>query len=179
MSDSRAAIRYAKAILDLAAENKATDAVEKDMRSIVSTIAENKELQDFLASPVVTGSAKKETLQLIFREGSGITQGALSMLVDNKRVGMLYEVALKYIGLNEKLKGKDVAFVTTAIALTADLETKVLAQVTKLTGKTVTIENKIDERIIGGFVLRVGDLQYDASIANKLSNLKREFSSNL
>ena len=179
MSDSRAAIRYAKAILDLAAENKATDAVEKDMRSIVSTIAENKELQDFLASPVIKGSAKKEALQLIFKGGSSITEGVLSMLVDNKRVGMLYEVALKYIILNEKMKGKDVAFVTTATALTADLEKKVLAQVTELTGKTVTIENKIDERIIGGFVLRVGDLQYDASIANKLSNLKREFSSSL
>ena len=179
MSNSRAAIRYAKAILDLAVENKATDAVESDMRSIVNTIAESRDLQEFLASPVIKGSAKKEALLSIFKGSAKITEGSISMLVDNKRITMLNEVALKYIILNEQLKGTDVAFVTTAVPLTADLEKKVLAQVVKLTGNTVTIENKIDESIIGGFVLRVGDLQYDASISNKLSNLKREFTNSL
>lgn len=179
MNDSRAALRYAKAIIDLAVENKATDAVEKNMRSVTGTISESKELQEFLANPVIKGSTKKEALLSVFKGCDKITEGTISMLVDNKRVGMLNEVALKYIILNEQLKGKDVAFVTTAVPLTADLEKKVLAQVAKLTGNTVTIENKIDESIIGGFVLRVGDLQYDASIANKLSNLKREFTNSL
>ncbi len=179
MSDSRAALRYAKAILNLAGEKKATDVVEKDMRLVSSTISENKELQDFLANPVVKGSDKRDALLSVFKGCSKITEGTISMLVDNKRIGMLNEVALKYIILNEQLKGKDVAFVTTAVPLTADLEKKVLAQVGKLTGNTVTIENKVDENIIGGFVLRVGDLQYDASIANKLSNLKREFTNSL
>ena len=77
------------------------------------------------------------------------------------------------------MKGEDVAYVTTAVPLTADLEKKVLAEVSKITGNKVTIENKIDESIIGGFVLRVGDLQYDASIANKLNSLKREFTNSL
>lgn len=179
MSNSRAAIRYAKAILDLAVENKATDAVENDMRSVVSTISGSKELQEFLASPVIKGSAKKEALLSLFKGSNKIAKGSISMLVDNKRIAMLNEVALKYIILNEQLKGTDVAFVTTAVPLTADLEKKVLAQVAQLTGNTVTVENKIDQSIIGGFVLRVGDLQYDASISNKLSNLKREFTNSL
>jgi F-type H+-transporting ATPase subunit delta len=92
---------------------------------------------------------------------------------------MLNEVALKYIILNEQLKGQDVAVVTTALPLTKDLEKKILAQVAKITGNEVTIANKIDEAIIGGFVLRVGDLQFDASVANKLSNLRREFTNSL
>lgn len=179
MSDSRAALRYAKAILDLAVENKATDALEKDMQNIVGTITGSKELREMLASPVVNGLAKKEALLEIFTGSHSIIEGAISMLVTNKRVSMLNEVASKYLILNEKLKGKDVAFVTTAVALTPELEEKVLAKVTELTGNKVSIENKIDESIIGGFVLRVGDLQYDASIANKLSNLKREFASSL
>lgn len=179
MNDSRAALRYAKAILDLAVENKATDVVEKDMRLVTSTISSSKELQEFLVNPVIKGSDKKEALLSVFKGSGKITEGTISMLVDNKRIGMLNEVALKYIILNERLKGKDVAFVTTAVPLTSDLEKKILAQVGKLTGNKVTIENKIDENIIGGFVLRVGDLQYDASIANKLSNLKREFTNSL
>ncbi len=179
MSDSRAALRYAKAILDLAVENKAADALEKDMRNIVETISSSDELREMLASPVIKGTAKKEALVAIFKGSNKVTEGAIAMLVDNKRVSMLNEVATKYLILNEKLKGKDVAFVTTAVPLTAELEKKVLSKVADLTGNQVSIENKIDESIIGGFVLRVGDLQYDASIANKLSSLKREFTSSL
>ncbi len=179
MSESRAAIRYAKAILDLAVDNKATDAVEKDMRAVVATVSESKELRDMLASPVISSTSKKEALHKIFKGSNAISEGLITMLVDNKRVAMLNEVALKYIILNEQLKGKDVAFVTTAVPMNAALEKKILKQVTSITGKEVTIENKVDESIIGGFVLRVGDLQYDASIANKLNNIKREFTNSL
>ena len=179
MKDTRAAIRYAKAILDIAVDNKATDAVEKDMRDVVNTISDSKELKDLLASPIVKGEDKKNTLSMIFKGSHAITEGMIKLLVDNKRVGMLNEVALKFIILNEQLKGQDVAIVTTAVPLTKDLEKKVLAQVAKITGNKVTIENKLDESIIGGFVLRVGDLQFDASVANKLSNLKREFTNSL
>ncbi len=179
MSESRAALRYAKAILDMAKEKKALDPVEKDMRTIVATISENKELKDVLASPVISGHAKKGALLEIFKGSHAITEGTIGMLVDNKRVAMLNEVALKYIILNEDLKGKGVAYVTTAVPLDAALEKKVLKQLASITGDEVTIENIVDESIVGGFVLRVGDLQYDASIANKLSNLKREFSSSL
>ncbi|MDO1512977.1 ATP synthase F1 subunit delta [Maribacter confluentis] len=179
MSESRAALRYAKAILDMAKEKKALSAVEKDMRSIASTISDSKELRDVLASPVVSGSSKKSALAEIFKGSHAITEGTIGMLVDNKRVAMLNEVALKYIILNEQLKGKDVAYVTTAVPLSAEMEKKVLKQVANITGNEVTIENRIDESIIGGFILRVGDLQYDASISNKLSNITREFSNSL
>lgn len=179
MSDSRAAVRYAKAILDLAVENKATDAVEKDMRSVVSTVSDSKELRDMLSNPVISGSAKKDVLKEVFKGSHAISQGLMNMLVENKRVSLLNEVALKYIILNESLKGKDVAYVTTAVPMTADLEKQLLKQVASITGKEVTLENKIDESIIGGFILRVGDLQYDASVSNKLNNLKREFTNSL
>ncbi|MDC6404147.1 MULTISPECIES: ATP synthase F1 subunit delta [Maribacter] len=179
MSDSRAAVRYAKAILDLAVENKATDAVEKDMRSVVSTVSDSKELRDMLSNPVISGSAKKDVLKEVFKGSHAISEGLMNMLVENKRVSLLNEVALKYIILNESLKGKDVAYVTTAVPMTADLEKQLLKQVASITGKEVTLENKIDESIIGGFILRVGDLQYDASVSNKLNNLKREFTNSL
>ncbi|WP_420603454.1 ATP synthase F1 subunit delta [Flagellimonas sp.] len=179
MNESRAAIRYAKATLDFAIEKKAADAVEKDMREISATVSENTELQNLLESPVVKGEVKKNSLQQIFKGSNEITKGLIGTLTDNKRIALLQEVALKYIILHEQLKGEDVAYVTTAVPLTGDLEKKILSEVTKITGNKVTIENKIDESIIGGFVLRVGDLQYDASVANKLNGLKREFTNSL
>ena len=179
MKQNRAAIRYAKATLDFAIEKKAAEAVEKDMRDISVTISESGELEKLLESPIVNNVVKKNALLEIFKDSSEITKGLIATLVSNKRIAILQEVAFKYIILHEKLKGEDVAFVTTAVPLTADLEKKILTEVNKITGNKVTIENKIDESIIGGFVLRVGDLQYDASIANKLSSLKREFTNSL
>jgi F-type H+-transporting ATPase subunit delta len=57
----------------------------------------------------------------------------------------------------------------------AALEAKVLAKITTLSDKKITIENIVDPAIIGGFILRIGDKQYNASVANKLQVLKREF----
>ena len=178
MNESRAAIRYAKAILDLAVENKATDAVEKDMRSVMQTISDNKELSDMLASPIVKGEAKKNALTAIFKGSHSISEGLISILVDNKRVSLLGMVAEKFVILNEQLKGQDIAVVTTTVPLTTALEKQILEKVKNITGNKVTIKNNIDESIVGGFILRVGDLQFDASVANKLNSLKREFTTN-
>lgn len=179
MSDSRAASRYAKAILDLAVEQKAADKVEVNMRTILDTIKNSTELQQMLSSPVVKGDAKNNALKSLFKGSEQITLGLLDVLSSNKRQNLLNEVALKYIAQYEALKGEDVAVVTSAVPLTKELEQKILSQVTSLTGKKVTLENKIDETLLGGFVLRVGDLQYDASVANKLNTLKREFTNSL
>ena len=179
MSDSRAALRYAKAVLDLAVEKKAADKVEQDMRDIVATISGSDELRAMLANPVVNGETKKEALNAIFGKSHEITKGLINTITENKRISLLNEIALKFIILNKDMKGEGVAFVTTAVPLTADIEKKVLRQLNKISDDKVTIENKVDESIIGGFILRIGDLQYDASVANKLNKLKREFTNSL
>ena len=179
MNESRAAIRYAKATLDYAVEKKAADKVDADMRRIAETISENSELQQLLTSPLIKNEVKKSSLSQIFKGSNDITLGLINTLADNKRVELLQEVAFKYIVQYEKMKGEEVAVVTTAVPLTEALEKKVLAKVKKLTGNKVSLDNKIDESIVGGFILRIGDLQYDASVANKLNTLKREFTNSL
>lgn len=179
MSESRAAIRYAKATLDFATEKKVADNVEKDMRRIAETISGNEELQGFLSSPIIKTVAKKEALVQIFKGSEEITLGLMDTLADNGRIAMLEEVAYKYIIQYEKMKGEEVAIVTTAVPLTPALEKKILGKVQELTGSKVSLENKVDESVVGGFVLRVDDQQYDASISNKLNTLKREFTNSL
>jgi len=178
MAGSRAAIRYAKAILGLAQEQKAGEAVAKDMDGIVKTVANSKDLRLMLNSPIVKSDIKKAALQEIFSGVHAISEGLIDILVANKRVDLLDDVAAQYGILFDASQGKEKAVVTTAVPLTDALRDKVLQKVKELTGNQVTIENKIDESIIGGFILRVGDLQYNASIANQLNTLKRTFSQN-
>lgn len=178
MAGSRAAIRYAKAVLSLASDNKVADKVNADMKQIASAIATNSDLNAMLQSPVVRSSDKLSVLKAVFGDANNATTNLINTLITNKRIALLGDVANKFNHLYDALRDTQVAKVTTATPLTKDLEKKVLAKVKELTGKSTEIMNTVDESILGGFVLRVGDLQYDASIANKLNKLKREFTLN-
>lgn len=175
MSGSRAAIRYAKAVLSLATDNTSADAVNSDMKLITNTMAQSEDLRQMLQSPVVKSADKKAVLTLVFKNANVATTNLIDTLISNKRLALLNDVAASYTQRYDQMRGSQVALVTTAIPLTADLRTKVLAKVKELTGKEAEVENIIDESILGGFILRVGDIQYNASIANKLDKLKREF----
>ena len=180
MSGNRAAIRYAKAVLLQAKEAGVADTVFDEMKDVYNTIKASKELQNLLKSPLIKPNDKKEALLKIFDDQSKETKSLIEVLVDNKRTQLLTDVSKNYIELYNDEKGVKVARVTTAIPLSEELEKKVLAKIKELTGSTkVTLENNIDESILGGFILRIGDLQYNASIANKLTNIKREFSKSI
>jgi F-type H+-transporting ATPase subunit delta len=178
MAQTRAAIRYAKAVLDLAKEQKSDAAVNADMKSIANAVASSKDLNDMLHSPVVPTATKKSALLAIFKGLNKLSVNLFDTLIENKRINILGDVAEKYNNLFDIHQGTQVAKVTSAVSLTDELKKMVLVKVKELTGKDAEINNVIDESILGGFILRVGDIQYDASIANKLSKLKREFTLN-
>ena len=176
MSGSRAAIRYAKAILSFALEQQKEVEVNNDMLLIAATIKESTDLQLLLTSPVVKTDLKKSALKAVFATKiSPLSEGLINLLIDNKRLAILEEVAKKYTVIYDSLKGIEIAKVTTAVPLTDELNKQVLNKVKEITGKDATIENIVNPDIIGGFILRVGDVQYDASVANKLQVLKRQF----
>ncbi len=178
MAGERAAIRYAKAVLSLATDNNTAEVVNNDMQLISNTVAQSKDLKDMLYSPVITSAIKKSALLEIFKGINPATVNLIDTLITNKRTDLLAAVASNFISLYEKQKGSQIAIVTTAVPLTAALETKVLAKVKELTGKETAVKNIVDESILGGFILRVGDTEYNASIANQLNKLKREFTLN-
>ena len=172
---SRAAIRYAKAILDIAQTSGKADAVNNDMKSIVTAVSESADLKDFLTSPIIKIEVKKSALSEIFSNVQNETNSLFHLLFENKRFEILEAIAIQYNKLFDESNGIEVAKVTTAFPITAELETKVLAKIAEFSNKKITIQNIVDPTIIGGFILRVGDQQYNASVASKLSELKREF----
>lgn len=178
MAQSRAAIRYAKAVLDLAKDQNATVAVHNDMKSIVNAVAESRELNDMLHSPVIPTATKKSALLAIFTDLNKLSINLIDTLIANKRIDILGVVAETYNKIFNEEQGTQFATVTSAVPLTDELNTMVLAKIKELTGKEAEITNVVDESILGGFILRVGDIQYDASISNKLKKLKREFTLN-
>lgn len=178
MEGTRAAKRYAKAVLNLAKDQNTIEAVNNDLTLITNTVTNSKDLSDMLQNPVLRSEIKKSALLEVFKNSNAITIGLINTLISNKRINILSEVASRYNQLYDKYRGSEVAIVTTAIPLTDDLKSKVLAKAKELTGIDIVVKNIVDESIIGGFILRVGDIQYNASITNKLNKLKREFKLN-
>lgn len=178
MQGSRAAARYAKALLSLANDKNVSREVNEDMTLIINTIKNSSDLQSFLKSPVIKNNVKKNALLEIFKSVNGVTSGLFEVLIENNRLDILPVVASSYNRLYNEMNGVQVAKVTTAIPLTPALEVKIQQKVKELTGNEAKIENIIDESIIGGFILRVGDIQYNGSVKAQLTNLKRELQNN-
>jgi len=174
MKSGRAAIRYAEALLEFSTENQKQQEVVEEMQNIGSVMESNPELQEVLNSPVLPGSKKRKIMDEVFPKGSKILQSLFDLLSQNSREGLLEGIAQQYIHLYDQQQGKVGATVTTAVPLTAALEKEVLKKAAALTPLKMELKNIVDPAIKGGFILKVGDLQYNASVAERMELLKRE-----
>ncbi|NVJ89402.1 MAG: ATP synthase F1 subunit delta [Flavobacteriaceae bacterium] len=176
MKDARAALRYAKAILNLAKETKSETSLQEDMLLVLDTISNNKELKVVLESPIIKPADKLNVLNATFSKNvNNITLGLFNLLKENGRIDILASVAKQYVIIYDHYKQISVAKVITAEPLTKEIEKQVLDKIVELTGDKADLENIVNPNILGGFILRVGDVQYDASISNYLNELRKEF----
>ena len=178
MKTSRAAIRYAKALLQESVEKNSIEETFNDMELVEKTFTNNIELKHMVDSRVIKNSIKLSSLNLIFKQLSSLSRSLIKVLFENNRMNILDVVALKYIERYKEFKGIQSATVTTAVPLNRELENQVLETISKLTNKKTTLINKVDRSLVGGFILRVGDIEYNASFKNKLKNIKQEFKKN-
>jgi F-type H+-transporting ATPase subunit delta len=172
MRGTRAALRYAKAMLSYAQESKAAEAVANDMYSLISLLQENNEVQTMLENPILPVAEKEAVLKELFSQASPETFKLFSLLAAKNRLAILAVIGEQYVRLYAQTQGKVTAIVTSAIGLTPSLKQAVLEKAKGLTQENVQLENKIDPGIIGGFILKIGDLQYDASVSHQLKSIK-------
>jgi F-type H+-transporting ATPase subunit delta len=179
MKGTRAALRYAKATLDLAKERGIAEKINEDMLLISKAISDSNDLQIMLKSPVIRSSVKKTILNKIFsKKVNPLTVKVIDLLINNNRIELLQLVAKEYVIIYDYLKGIETALVTTAVPITKELEKEFLKKVTALVGKEITVKNVVDPSIVGGYILRVGDQQLDSSVIGMLNNVLQDFGDN-
>jgi len=179
MKGTRAALRYAKATLDLAKDKGILEEVNNDMLLIDHTFTENHDLQIMVKSPIIKSSLKKSTLTKIYdKKINPVTQGVINLLIENKRIDILQLVAKEFTIIYDFFKGTEIAQVTTAIPLTKELEKKILIKIKDIVGKEISLNNIVDPSIVGGYILRVGDKQLDSSVTGLLNSVREEFDDN-
>ena len=178
MKTNRAAIRYAKALILESIEKDSLESMYSDMLTVLNTFKENQNLQSLTESRIIKNSVKLSTLNLIFKDLSKLSISLINVLSDNNRIALFEVISFKFIELYKKYMGIQSALVTTAVPLNDEMKSHVLEVISKLTNKETILTNKTDSSLIGGFVLRLGDIEYNASFKNKLKTIKQEFTKN-
>jgi F-type H+-transporting ATPase subunit delta len=174
MGSRAAGRRYAKAIIELAQEENLEDKVLNDFTLIHSTIDENKDLKLMLSSPLIKVIKKQSVLLEVFKSVQPLVQKLIKTLATNNRIAILEEISEEYISLYNTQRHIQYASVITAAEMTKEIEEKVQNKIKEITGYTANLTNQVDESILGGFVLRLKDLQFDASVSTSLNRFKRQ-----
>ena len=146
---NRAAYRYAKATLNSCfEENIEIEAIYQDMKNVSNAFKSSKELKLFVDSKVMT---------------------------KNRRIDLFDDVASSFVVLyNDHVQNQEVILTSSSLLYTSTIK-EIERKVRDITNKNITLVNKIDPSIVGGFILRTGDIQYDASFKNQLNKLKQDF----
>lgn len=178
MSQQTVAFRYAKSLLDLAKEKNVEDKVYEDMKFFNQVCDENHQFFLLLKSPIVSHFDKLTILQKIFTgKVDPATMSIFEIITKKNREELLPYIAEDFLRQYELFKGIQKAFITTAAPLTDAQKAEFQKIVADSTGKTVEIVEKIDETLIGGYILTVNDRQIDTSVKTKLNDLKVKFMS--
>ncbi len=177
MSEIKVAGRYAKSLLDLAIENNALQDAYNDMVLFEKVVDETPELEAILNNPIVPLDKKTGILNGIFADKVGkLTITFFKTVVNKGRSAILFATAKQFVQQYNQIKGIVTADVVSATVLSDQAKEQIVAIVKKELGANQVIVNeKVNEKLIGGFILKVGDKQFDASIASGLSKLKKEF----
>ena len=173
MNDSKISVRYARALFLLAQEKNELDPVRDDILAVKKTISENELLGQYLNSPVVRPSQKIELITKLYKDKlSTLTFNFLQLLIRNKRENHLEGIFRRFLEVYSAHNGIQSASVTTAVPMDAVLRGTILELIASSFKTKVDLTIHEDASIIGGFILRVGDQQYDASVATGLKRIK-------
>lgn len=178
MSEIRVASRYAKSLIDLAIEQNHLEDVKKDMQLFADVLRGSTELQAVLKNPIISLDRKIGILKELFSSKvSKVTLSFFDIMVNKGRAEVLYATAKEFIEQYNLHKNILKAKVESATELNAAAEKEIIAAVQQATGKEIILEKVVNPDLIGGFVLTVGDKQFDASILKGLNSLRKEFNS--
>lgn len=175
MKQIKAAHRYAKAFLSLSKEQNAVDSTQKDMELVVKAIHDSKDLGVMLQSPVIKSDKKLAVLTKVFAGKIGEnSQNFIALILDKGRGNILSQIANEYVTLCKEGNNIYQAEVVSAYPLTDDQRSQIMGMASKIQQGTFEISETIDQSLIGGFILKIGDQMIDASLRKQLRHMRQE-----
>ena len=172
---SRVAIRYSKALFELALEEQIMEEVRSDLEMIKDVCAGNTEFQNALNNPLIEERVKANLLKKLFEDKlNPLTFKFLQLLSKKKRSGFLLEMIYRY--MERVLEHNDIlsASLITAGQMERTHVDTIKNRVEDMTGKSVILSEQIDDTLVGGFIVKIKDTVIDLSIRTQLEKLRTQ-----
>ena len=165
---------YANALFEVASENDVTDEVREQLGEFADELDKNRELQVFLFSPYFSSQEKKDGIRKIVEGADERFLNFLELLAERHRMPALFRVRRAYDALWREENKLLPVTVTSAIELDEGLVKGLGERIEEQTGKKVELTSRVDPDVLGGLVLQVGNMVLDASIRNRLEQLRKQ-----
>ncbi|RLD21773.1 MAG: ATP synthase F1 subunit delta [Bacteroidetes bacterium] len=178
MSVQRISSRYAKSLIDLAQERDCLERIVEDIRHF-NEVCEVRDFHLLLKSPIVNASTKKSVFERLFKESyDPLTMAFLNIILRKGREMYLENIAKEFVQQYRDIKRIAAVTFTTATGLESDQLEKIknLIADSGATYENVELESSVDPDILGGFIIEFDHKLYDASVAHRLDELRKEFS---
>ncbi|MDA3818273.1 MAG: ATP synthase F1 subunit delta [Prolixibacteraceae bacterium] len=176
MNRNRVTVRYAKALSELALEQKKSEVICRDVNILYQSIDQYEGFENFIITPRVAPSAKINKIKELFtKEFDALTIRFIEMVINHQREAYLKDITRNVITFLHKADGIMPATLKTAHPLSDKLIKKIKEAFEKKLQKTIELTPETDARLIGGFVFTMDNIQYDASLATRIKNIKKQF----
>ncbi len=164
---------YANSIFDIAKEKNILPQIEEELKVVSDVLREETNFRDYLNSPGINNESKKVFIDKVF-DGkiSEYIVNLLKLLIDNGRQSVVSEIYKAFVELNDIANNRQRITVITQSNLDASLLNKIKADVGVKLGKEVIVKEEVDESILGGIIIKIGDLVIDGSLAKGLKNIR-------
>jgi ATP synthase F1 delta subunit len=165
---------YADALFQVAKDKGELDEIHEQLDQFADALAESRDLQVFFFSPYFSTDEKREGLRKVLSDAQPELVNFLELLIDKHRMPVIFRVRKRFDELWAEEKKMLEVRLTSAVELDPDVVERVGAELERQTGRTIDLDAGVDEDILGGLVLQVGNMVLDASLRNKLEKLRKE-----
>ena len=173
MKSTKAAARYAKALLEIAVDQKKVDSILGDMNFLSQVSTESRDIALLVNSPIVKSDKKIAIFEMIFEQFEKESMDFIKLVANNNRESMLPAIAESFDALVKESRGIVPVTIVTATKLDSATKEGILAKVKVSVKGELELTEEIDESLIGGFLVKMGDIHIDATVANQFNNLKQ------
>jgi len=164
---------YAESLFGVAREKGNLDEVQAQLAQFSDALEENRELAVFFFSPSFSSNEKTDGLNKAVEGANPEVRNFLELLIEKHRMPAIFRIRQRFDELWKKENNRIEVTVTSAVELDPTVAQEVASAVEKQTGKQVDLTSRVDEKIIGGLVLQVGNMVLDSSIRNNLEKLRQ------
>jgi F-type H+-transporting ATPase subunit delta len=164
---------YAEALFDAAKDNGKLEAIQEQLAQFDDALQKSHDLQVFFYSPSFSTAEKQEGLKKAVSGAEPELTNFLELLLEKHRMPAMARIRKRFDHLVAEENKELEVTVTSAVELDEGIASQIGAEIEKQTGRTVELTSKVDDSILGGLVVRVGNMVLDASVLNKLEKLRK------